>query len=203
MEQNNIVFNDSKTPKTGIFKHIFVNNNDIENDVMKNVSFELEKVKTPFGVSYSEFNNDVKATISISLDKNQKKIIDFIDDFERLLLNTAEERSEHWFEKKLTKSELKKMFKHSLYHKNKDFPPSLTLKVHPSVIVCNENKDIIKLSSIQKGQYLNIKFEIGGVWVSKNKFGITWKVIQIESLQYKPKQKPKQVLTKYAFDDEE
>ena len=204
MEVNNIVFNDSKTPKQGIFKHVFVNNNDTNSDVMKNVSFEIEKVKTPFGVSYSEFNNDIKATISLSLDKNQNHIIDFINDFETLLLKTAEDRSDHWFGKELNVSELKTMLKRSLYHKNKDFPPSLTLKVNPNVIVCDENRNVIKLSSIKKGQYVNVKFEIGGIWISNNKFGITWKVIQIESLKYKPKAKPKgDVLSQYAFNDEE
>ena len=204
MELNNIIFNDSKTPKEGVFKHIYVNVNDTDNDVVKNVSFEMEKVKTPFGVSYSEFNNDVKATISLSLDKNQEHILDFINKFEKLLLKTAEERSEHWFGKELKKSDIKGMFKPSLYHKNKDFPPSLTMKIHPSVIVCDENRNVIKLSSIQKGQYVNMKFEIVGIWITKNKFGITWKVIKIESLKYKPKGKPKgELLSKYAFDDEE
>ena len=94
------------------------------------------------------------------------------------------------------------MFKPSLYHKNTNYPPSLTLKAPPNCIVNDEKKHIVKLSSIQKGQFVNAKIEIGGVWITENKFGISWKFTQIEYSSYKPKKTQPKTNT-YAFDDDE
>ncbi len=74
-----ITLNDSKTPKNTAFKHIFVNYNDGNDSLLKNIPFPVQKVKTPFGVNYIENGNDVKSTIAVSLDKSETEIVSFIN----------------------------------------------------------------------------------------------------------------------------
>lgn len=97
------------------------------------------------------------------------------------------------------------MFKQSLYNKNPNYPPTLNIKVPTSTIVSDENKNITKISSIEKGQYVNVDLEIGGIWCSNNKCGISWKAHSIQKSSYKPRQRviKNEPLTKYAFDDDE
>ena len=202
----NIILNDSKTPKSGAFKHVFVNYNDEEEDLTRNVNFQLDKVRVPFGVNYQEYSGDVKATVPISLGKNQGKFLKFMRDFEDLVLREAKVRSEHWFGIQLNDDQLSGMFKRSLYHKNKDYPPSLTPKVPSGVIVCDESNNVMKLSAIERGQYVNVKVEIGGIWISNNKFGVSWKVTHLTGLKYKPPKNNnngKGKIEGYAFQDDD
>lgn len=202
VNMKNIVLNDSKIPKNASFKHVFVNLHDENKDSTKNVSFQLKNVKAPFGVSYLENGNDVKSTVALSLDNHQEELLSFVKEFEKFVLNQAVKKSDTWFGKELTHKEVKGMFKQSLYHKNPNFPPSLTAKVPPTCIVSDEKKNIIKLSSIRNGQFVNAKIEIGGVWITTTKFGISWKFNHIECSSYKPT-KTYTKTNNYAFDDDD
>lgn len=196
-----IVFNDSKTPKFGSFKHIFINQES--EDEHKPVSFQLKNVKAPFGVNYQEYNNDIKSTIPLSLDDD--KIVQFILEFEEKLIEVATTRSLHWFGQELDTPTIRSIFKPSLYHNNKKFHPSLTAKVSPNTIIHDENKNIVRLSSIHKGQHIHANIEVGGIWITKSsKFGISWKITQIETIPFKRTPRNNQEPNRnYAFNDDE
>ena len=62
----------------------------------------------------------------------------------------------------------------------------------------------MKLSSFDKGSYVDIKLEIGGIWISHNKFGISWKVSEMKKKKpVKQKYENKEITNKYAFNDDE
>lgn len=205
---NNITLNDSKIPQNASYKHVFVNKIDPSRDTYtngKNLSFNLENVKLPFGVNYIQTkNNDVKANAPLSLGPKCEEFIQFVYNIEKLICSEGAERSEHWFNEKYSKNEVKDMFKQSLYHKNKDFPPTITPKIPTNTILYDENKNVIKLSSFERGTCADIKIEMGGIWISQNKFGISWKVCEMKKKKpVKTKRENKEITNKYAFNDEE
>lgn len=201
MDLNNIVFNDTKIQKNAQFKHVFVNYND---DHVKNASLKVCGVKVPFGVKYNEYGNNVNATITISLDETQKEMLEFIHKFEDMVIKEAITKSEDWFGKKYSKQDIKNMFRQSIYDKNPMYPPTLGIKVPPNTTVCDNNKTVIKLSSIDKGKFVDVEFIIGGIWISQNKFGVTWKTrfIQTSKSKHKTQKQPMEKMNTYAFDDE-
>ena len=123
---DNIKLNDSKIPQNSAFKHVFINKVDESQDTYlngKNLSFQLENVKLPFGVNYIQTkNNDVKANAPVSLGPQCKDFIQYIRDLEDFIISEGVTRSEKWFNQEYeSKDYMKSMFKPSLYHKNKDF----------------------------------------------------------------------------------
>ena len=206
---NNIRLNDSKIPQSSAFKHIFVNNVDQSQDTYlngENLYFQLENVKLPFGVNYIQTkNNDVKANTPISLGPQCKEFIKFVYDLEKLIISEGFDRSEKWFNQEYTsKDYVKSMFKQSLYHKNKDFPPTITPKIPTNAVLYDENKNVMKLSSFERGMYVDVKLEISGIWISNNKFGISWKVSEMKKKKFvKHKYQNKELTHEYAFNDDE
>lgn len=204
---SNIVINDSKLPTNGMHKHVFVNHitSDKNNQSSQNISFTLSQVKIPFGIKYFTSNDgDVKASVVLSLDPNQKEFITQLKCIEHHIKTEAQSRSKQWFGHECDVNEITNMFRESLYHKNKSYPPSITVKVPSNTTVCDESKNVIKLSSIKPMGYINITFEISGIWISGDKFGINWRAKLIESLKYKDSKKQVQNNMKsYAFNDDE
>ena len=190
----NVILNDSKTPSTAAFKHVFLNYNDTNADQTKNVCFQIDNVKVPFGVQYQEFNNDIKASVAVSLGKNQSEILKHIHDIEDFVKNEAQKHTDTWFQKEC-------VFKPSLYHKNKDYPPTLTLKIPTSAVIYDENKNIIKLSQVKKGTFVNMECCVSGLWISSTKYGLSWKVNELQTTKPKPMKKEHKKMETYAFDD--
>ena len=206
---DNIKLNDSKIPQNSSFKHVFINKVDESQDTYlngKNISFQLENVKLPFGVNYIQTkNNDVKANAPISLGQQCKEFIKFVYNLEDFIISEGFDRSEKWFNQEHeSKNDIKSMFKQSLYHKNKDFPPTITPKIPTDAVLYDENKNVMKLSSFERGMYVDIKLEISGIWITNNKFGISWKVSEMKKKKnVKHKYQNTELTHKYAFNDDE
>ena len=205
---SNITLNASKIPQNASYKHVFVNKTDPSRDTYtngKNLSFNLENVKLPFGVNYIQTkSNDVKANAPLSLGPKCEDFIQFVYNIENMICSEGFERSARWFNQEYSEEEVKDMFKQSLYHKNKDFPPTITPKIPTDAVLYDENKNVMKLSSFEKGTYADIKIEISGIWISQNKFGISWKICEMKKKKFvKPKYQNKEITSTYAFNDEE
>lgn len=161
-------------------------------------------LKTPFGMSTYNKKDDedepgkiVKYTIPVNLTTSttsSANFLTFLKDMDKHVLDSAVENSKVWFGKQ-QKEKVISAFYNSMvkYSKDKEtggvndkYPPKFSIPV----IVCdneivnkcfNDDKEVVKLNTIEKNTRIRVILQCTGMWLVDKKFGVSWKVVQLES----------------------
>lgn len=116
----------------------------------------------------------------LSLNINEKDINEFIVRTENTLLSKCKEQKEEWFpDKGFTDASLDDAFLSSfkpLGNDNIVFKPILS----KSVCVYNNLKESINVEELEENSNVGLILCVAGLWFTKTRFGVTWKVKQIK-----------------------
>jgi len=157
----------TSTPVKGNDNKYFVAIKKQNGDLPEQVYFQLNNVKC-------EKNED--KTMEARLDN--LVYIDFIKEIEQKILILTQNNAQEWFGKEFSES----YFENAKMSALKDVPKSKmaifkTLKC-PNFQVFNTEKEIIEDGEITKGTIFNAIVEVQGIWFSKTRFGVTYKLKQ-------------------------
>ena len=134
----------------------------------------------------------------------------FLNDFDTKIVESALENCTNWLKKKYNSTDViaalyTPLLKRS---KNKDtgevddkYPPTFKVNLpfvdnKYKVDIYNADREIVPMSSIQKGSKVTAILQCTGVWIAGGKFGCSWRAIQLRVIT-------PQVLTGYGFRDDE
>ena len=188
-----------KTLGNGVTKMAYLTK-DSENFVL-----QLPEMSVPFGMNHWENENGtIKYWIDLSFRDIEERIPlqvfkKLIEDIDEKVIQHAFENSNEFFKKKYTNIEVvRALFTSSIrYPKDKEtgeiitkWPP--TYKVNCplrdgefSFGAYDKKKNTIKLKEIStKGSKMTTLVQCGGIWIAGGKFGITWRVVQIQVVPY-------------------
>ena len=175
------------------------------------------KMRLPFGISEytSEETGNTKYWINVTLDKREK-VLNFkklIEDVDNYVIDHAFKNSKQWFKgtQYKTREILEALYTSNIkYSKDKEtgeindkYDPTLKINIpqrdgefNISIFDKNANEisrnDIDNLKNLFKGSEASVIMECGGIWVAGSKFGVTWKVVQLQVF-------PKESINGFAF----
>lgn len=161
---------------------------------LKHEENPAEPVFIQFGTNLSFSQNDTDS-IEVSLsDETQKKLVVEVDDF---VIKTCKENKEKWFQSSnITDSNVDDAFYPSLTRKQ-----SIKLRKSKDLICFNSAKEKINESEINESSKISVAVMIEGVWFSKTRFGVTWKLVQLLHHDRKPIEKIGKCLFENLEDD--
>tara|TARA_B100001996_G_C18608993_1_gene572939 strand:+ start:633 stop:1220 length:588 start_codon:yes stop_codon:yes gene_type:complete len=147
----------------------------------KNEEEPAEPVFLQFGTNLNFKNGE--ETIELDLpDENQQKIVIAVDDY---VIKTCKENKEKWFNSQdITDSNVDDAFYPSLSRKH-----SIKLRKSKDLIYFNSLKEKISENELDEKSKISVAVMVEGVWFSKTRFGVTWKVIQLLHHDKKPIEK--------------
>jgi len=155
------------------------------------ISFITPWMFVPFGMGRYENNlNDTKFYLDLSFagintDLYLQQFHNILDKIDKYIIYNIRNNLEHLeLGHLLPKKNLAKVYTNSLrYNINKDtlekdrrFPPTLKLKLFTTNLILTD-KDGHKLHSydhLRRGIYVKANIKCNGMWILKNKFGLTW-----------------------------
>jgi len=180
---------------------------------------QIPKMGTPFGFARTDYGTFSFYNIGLSFETkySSKEDGNLIKDFQikmeqmdEVVISTALDYSPQWFGKELSRSQIEKMYRPILKQTNKDYPPSITIRVPTDFngdFTCDffdaDKKEIEYtdgtqlLELIGKGSKLKAIVKCQGIWLKDDSFGVTWNLVQ--TIVYEKKQ-VKQLET-YSFID--
>mgnify|MGYP006116330009 CR=1 FL=1 len=156
----------------------------------------------PFGMN--SYTNDDTGITKYSLDLSFRNLEDrdslqslmkFLNDLDDLVVQTAFDNSQLWFKKKYSSKEVVEALYTSCvkYPKDKEtgevidkYPPTFKINLPHrdgkfKLEAYDKKANVLDLSKITtKGAKFVSLLQCGGVWVAGGKFGLTWRVVQIQ-----------------------
>ena len=173
----------------------------------ENFIFQLPEMSSPFGMSSwtNDDNGNTKYWIDLSFRDIENRVPlqvfkKLIEDIDEKVIQHAFDNSNIFFKKKYTNIDIvREFFTNSIkYPKDKEtgeitdkWPPTFKVTLPQrdgefNFEAYNKKKESINLKDIQtKGSKMTTLIKCGGIWIAGgNKFGITWKVVQILVVPY-------------------
>ena len=170
-----------KTPKGQ--KVVYINNPNNK----ARVRVQTPIMRAPFGLSRFDDATTGNASYSLDLsfngrDQNVKldKFLGTCRALDEYVLNVAEERSEEWFGKKMSRDILRE-FHRPVVRDASDpskYEPTVRLKVTPYSEVYDEERSRVEMDSLVKGCTARAIFE-PSFWMIGKSFGISLRIIQV------------------------
>jgi hypothetical protein len=171
IDLENITFSN---PKKGSDGRYFVSTNFNDADSIQKMFFQFNKVLTE-----SKLEQDSKTMNMILSDQ---EIIEFVQEVEDCMLKKTKELKETWFPgKELSDGYFDTAFMSNLKNIKKTNSKLCSFRTSPSMVIYNSSKEEIVKSLIKEGDSLNAIVQLMGIWFSKTRFGITWRVEQLKT----------------------
>ncbi len=199
LDINKIDFSDPQILSNGA-KTIFINY--LHDDKKKKIILQLPKLYCPSGLIGFDQGEYMKYSVEFSflgMEKYQKikSSYDLLESIDNKIINYGIENCQKWFFKKNMNLQLIKSYYVSQikYSKDQDneindlkYSPNIKLKIpfkddHFMIDIfdCNKKRIYKNLSNILvKGSKCQSLIELTGIWFAGNKFGCSWKVLQLK-----------------------
>lgn len=146
-------------------------------------------MKVPFGLSeYVQDQDEVKYSIDLSFqdwDANNRihKMKTYLETIDEKMILMAEENSQRWFGKKMSKEVISELYKPIVKESKQPdkYAPTFKLKIRNiNDLLVYKNKELVDVDSIKPGSYLRVIYEWSPVWFVNKQFGITAIAKQID-----------------------
>jgi hypothetical protein len=123
--------------------------------------------------------------------------IEFISDFDEAMMKAAKDKKDVWFPgKEITDEWLDQAFHNSFKQVKKSFDATVRIRVSKELEVYTSERIETSTEDVCDGSRIAMIVMMDGVWFTKSRFGLTWKVVQMKV------HKEKEPTRKYMFDDE-
>lgn len=210
--------NDAKGPNAKSGKSIYFYHNG------KPLYFQTPVTTTPFGITCWDENQAVpKFTMNITLGDNS--FLEKIQEIENRIIDEAFNDSQNWFKKKYANRDVvAELFSSSIrWSKDKEtgevcdkYPPTMKLNMsyindaftcegYQKVTIKDQPQQINPLEISRETIYKNASviaiIQCSGIWVIGNKFGATFRAVQLMRIDNGYNTGPKKI-TGYAFIDD-
>lgn len=186
-------------------KAIYINYDYEDGRGPKPLRVQMPKMKVPFGISGYEPDRKEDGTpteksndsLEFSLGERED-IIKKLEAIDKLILETAGDKSIEYFNKKMKPDVIEAFFTSSLkYNKDKEgkilntYPPRIKTKLYKddngkyTIDVFNSSKQPVKLdiynhdTVLPRGSECVSLLECGGIWIVSGKFGVSWRPKQM------------------------
>lgn len=168
----------------------------------KSFVVQTPEMYLPFGMSSwpNEETGITKYWLDLSFRNMEDRetlqdLMKFLKDLDSLVIEQAFKNSQAWFKKKYSSKEvLEALYNYCVkYAKDKEtgeiidkYPPTFKVNLPQrdnqfKVEAYDKNANQVDLHQIQtKGAKVVCLLQCGGVWIAGGKFGVTWKVIQLQ-----------------------
>lgn len=185
-------------------KVVYLSNSDTSR-----IMLQTPTMPAIFGFTPYEVGGDIQ---SYSIDLSFRgadtdlKVAEFRDKLkalDTLLIDTATEKSEEFFGKKMSRDMVAEFYRSLLNDKKPEYPPLVKLKVgvglngEPTAQFYNENREVTTIDHVTKGAMIKTIVELSSLWFVNKTFGATFRVIQVQVVS-----KPNR-LQGFAFHDED
>jgi leucyl aminopeptidase (aminopeptidase T) len=129
-------------------------------------------------------------------DNSVSPFIELVSDYEEAMVKAAKELKSDWFpDKEITDDYIDSAFHASFKPIKKTHDAIMRLRTSKELQIYTSEKEETTSVDIKEGSKIAMIVLMDGVWFSKNRFGITWKVVQMKIHKQKESSK------KYMFDD--
>lgn len=123
--------------------------------------------------------------------------IEFASDFEDAMLKAAKEKKGDWFPgKEISDEWLDNAFHSGFKQVKKSNDAVMRLRISKDMHVYTSDREEAELGDIKEGSQVALIILMDGLWFTKSRFGLTWKVVQAKI------KKDKAPSRKYMFDDD-
>jgi hypothetical protein len=123
--------------------------------------------------------------------------IEFTSDFEDAMLKAAKEKKGEWFPgKEISDEWLDSAFHSGFKQVKKSNDVVMRLRISKDIHVYTSDREETELGDIKDGSTIALIILMDGLWFTKSRFGLTWKVVQAKI------KKEKAPSRKYMFDDD-
>lgn len=123
--------------------------------------------------------------------------IEFASDFEDAMLKAAKEKKGEWFPgKEISDEWLDSAFHSGFKQVKKSNDAVMRLRISKDMHVYTSDREEAELGDIKEGSQVALIILMDGLWFTKSRFGLTWKIVQAKI------KKEKAPSRKYMFDDD-
>lgn len=173
-------------PKKGKDGKYFIQTQMNEEDIL----FQLKKLKCKSGVG-STFDAEV----------TQEANIDLLREAEDQMLALAKDNKEKWFpDQEITDDYLDNAFMSFIKPIKKSSNVNFRMRTSSRLAVYNVAKEEVDAEDVEEGKVVSCITQLCGIWFTKTRFGVVWKVFQIK---LNPEKKPKEMCLFDDADDDE
>lgn len=179
----------------------------------ENFALQLPEMNSPFGKSsWTNDNGTTKHWVDLSFRDIEKRIPlqvfqNLIKNIDEKIVKHAYENCNEFFKKKYNNIDVvRALFTQSIRYPKDKITGEITDKWPPTFKITlpqkngefnfeayNRKKELIDINDIEtKGSMICSIIQCGGIWIAGGKFGVTWRVIQLEIT-------PKSKITGYSF----
>ena len=117
---------------------------------------------------------------SIEVKLSNKEHVEFIKDIDEFVINACKDHKLSWFNnEEITDSYVEQAFMSSYKTIKKSEDISLNLRISKDIQVFTKAKEQIELSKIDETSLISFISQIEGIWFTKTRFGVTWKIRQV------------------------
>ena len=188
----------NKSPK---FEEIVSNNPIKGKDKKYFVTLQLKDgndIMCQFGSKLMVKNQLEKESSSMEVIFNNQELKDFIQECDDHVLSMCKLNKGEWFpgENEISDTYLENAIMSSLKQQKKSENVSLKVRTSNKMIIFDSSKQEIENSEIQENSKVSLIVQMAGIWFTKTRFGITWKIKQIKLHNDKP-----QTQGEYLFED--
>lgn len=156
----------------------------------EDILFQLKKLKCKSGVG-STF--DVEVT--------QENNVDLLREAEDQMLALSKDNKDCWFpDKEITDDYLDNAFMSFIKPIKKSSNINFRMRTSSRLSVYNVAKDEIDSDDVEEGKEISCITQLNGIWFTKSRFGVVWKVYQIK---LNPDKKSKEMCLFEDADDDE
>jgi hypothetical protein len=168
---------------------------------------ELPYMRAPFGLSQfvDEATKKISYSLDLSFDKNDEALLSLQEAFKKFdesVVKMVAQNSKEWLGKQYNEAVIKEaLYKPMIRPGKDDYPSTMKLKVLlkpgsndfiPEAY--NVRREVVPMTSIEKGQKVKCIIDINQVWFIDNKFGIS---VRLQQVLLEPSKK----LPSFAFQD--
>tara|TARA_B100001996_G_C18623071_1_gene578564 strand:- start:372 stop:1046 length:675 start_codon:yes stop_codon:yes gene_type:complete len=154
------------------------------------MTLQTPEMSAPFGVS--TFTDDKTGAVKYSIDcsfrgmnddPKLKLFSEKMQDFDKMMVNTAVKNSKEWFGKKMTKEVVEELYR-PIVKPAKDpekYAPTMKMKIRniDTVEVYDHNKNAVTSEKLVKGSKLKSIIECSSIWFVNKSFGVSWNLVQV------------------------
>ena len=145
--------------------------------------------------------SDVSCTFDVQVTNEGN--VDMLREAEDQMLSLAKDNKEIWFpDQDITDDYLDNAFMSFIKPIKKSNDVNFRMRTSSKLSCFDSKKDEVNSDTIQEGMNVSCIIQLNGIWFTKSRFGVVWKVYQI--IQNKEKKKEKNIcLFEDAEEDEE
>jgi len=123
--------------------------------------------------------------------------IEYMSDFEDAMLKTVKQKKDEWFpDKDISDEWLDQAFHSGFKQVKKSTDATAKLRISKELLIYTSERKETGLNDIHDGSKIAVIIHMDGIWFTKSRFGLTWKVVQIKV------HKDKEPSRMYMFDDD-